>query len=338
MRRRIVVAGAAAAAGAGLAYALEKTAVRRWKADPEALTAAGRAMPGDIRHHFLPVDDGGRLHVIERGSGPPLVLVHGVTLGVGIWVPQFQQLARSHRVIAVGQRGHGQSLGGDDGYSIERLAEDLRSVLEQLAVERAVIVGHSMGGMVLQRLAVSDPAALARHAAGLVLLATTPGGFAPGGFVGGAVGWLTTALAAQGLGYAERRGQGLVPQHDLGAWATRLTFGTSPQAVDVELSRSMLAAMSPSAMHGLLVPLLTFDVRSELDRIELPTRIVVGTRDVLTPLRMARIMAELIPRAELVVYPGCGHMVMLERDDEFDELLSRFSGELVAPGAAPASR
>jgi pimeloyl-ACP methyl ester carboxylesterase len=338
-RRRVVAAGAVVAmAGAGAAYALEKTAVRRWRADPEALAAAGRAMPGDVRHHFLSMDDGGRLHVVERGEGPTLVFVHGVTLGVGIWVAQFQQLGGAHRVIAVGQRGHGQSLAGDDGYSIERLGRDLRSVLEQLGVEQAVLVGHSMGGMVVQRLAVSEPAALARHAAGLGLVATTPGGTVPGGPLGGGLGWATMTLAAQGIGYAERRGQGLVPHHDLGAWATRLSFGSAPKAADVELSRSMLAAMSPSAMHGLLEPLVTFDVRSELERIGLPTRVVVGTRDLLTPVRMGRLLAERIPGAQLEVYPGCGHMVMLERDVEFNQLLTRFSAEVAGPGADAASR
>ena len=323
------------ATGLGLAYAVEKAAARRWRADPEAVTASGRAMPGDVTHHFVPVDDGGRLHVVERGTGPPLVLVHGVTLGVGIWVAQLRQLAEGHRVIAVGQRGHGQSLAGDDGYSIERLAEDLRLVLEELEVTGGLLVGHSMGGMVVQHLATSDPTAVARHANGLVLVATTPGGFFPGGHLGSALGLATTTVGAQALAYAERRGQGLLPHHDVGAWGTRLNFGASPRAVDVELTRSMVAAMSPSAVHGLLGPLLTFDVRHELDRIDLPTRVVVGGRDVLTPPRMARIIARRIPGAELVVYPGCGHLVMLERDVEFNELLATFVAEVAAGPGAP---
>ena len=152
---------------------------RRWQVDDEAMAAAGRAMPGDVEHHFVPVDDGGRIHAVERGSGPPVVLVHGVTLGVAAWVPQLHQLARTHRVVAVDQRGHGQSIAGDGGYSLERLAADLSCVLGALELRGAVVVGHSMGGMVTQLLALDHPEAVAERVAGLVLVATTAGPLLP---------------------------------------------------------------------------------------------------------------------------------------------------------------
>jgi 3-oxoadipate enol-lactonase len=83
-------------------------------------------------------------------------------------------------------------------------------------------------------------------------------------------------------------------------------------------------------MAELLVPLLAFDVRAELVNIEFPTLVVVGTRDLVTPARRARVMAARIPRAEIEVLAGCGHLVMLERPDALAGMLDRFSAERVA--------
>ena len=134
--------------------------------------------------------------------------------------------------------------------------------------------------------------------------------------------------ARRSLRRADRRGPGIFPTEDLGTWATRLAFGARPVPADVELTRSMISAMSPAALSELVMALLDFDVHDRIHDIALPTRVVVGTRDVLTPPRMARVMATRIPGAELTVWPGCGHMVMLERPTELCELLDRFSAEV----------
>ena len=328
-RRDLLVVAGAASATAAAAYALQRAVARGWQIDAEAMEAAGRTMPGDAGHHFVPVDDGGRIHVVERGSGPPVVLVHGVTLGVATWVPQLHQLARNHRVLAIGQRGHGQSIAGDDGYSLERLAADLVEVLAALELRRAVLVGHSMGGMVSQLVVLEHPDEVRERVAGLVLVATTAGPLVPTP-AGVAMASALAGGAGRGLRFSERRGRGLIPRDDLGAWITRACFGRHPSPADIELTRSMLAAMSPSAMAGLLGPLLAFDVRRRISAIDLPTRVVVGSRDVMTPPRMARAMADRIPGATLTVLPGCGHMVMLERAEELDDIVARFAEELGA--------
>jgi pimeloyl-ACP methyl ester carboxylesterase len=322
-RRAAVLAGSVGvgmAAAGGALYALERRTARRWRVDGEALVAAGRSLPTDLEHRFVGVDDGGRIHVVERGRGTPIVLVHGVTLGVAAWAPQLRNLTDGHRVVAVSQRGHGQSMAGEDGYSFERMADDLAEVLEALDIEHAVLVGHSMGGMVAQTLAARDPAEFRRRTAALVLVATSAGPLMPTS-LGATLGTALAGGAGQSLRVAERRGRGLMPGEDLGAWITRASFGARPDPHDLELTRSMIAAMSPSAMAGLMGPLLRFDLHREIAAIEVPTTVVVGTRDLLTPPRMARAMAATIPGATLVEYPGCGHMVMLERAEEFNDLL-----------------
>ncbi len=321
-------AGALAAGAAVTGYTLERSLVRRWQVDADTLAAAGRTLPGDMRHRSVTVSDGGRIHVVERGEGPPLVLVHGVTLSVATWTPQLRALAGRHRVIAVDQRGHGQSIAGEDGYSMDRLADDLAEVLVALDVTDAVLVGHSMGGMVAQLMSVRHPDVLHRRVAGLALVATAAGPLVPG-LGGAALAELLAGAVGRGLHRAERRGKGIFFSDDQSAWVTRASFGSRPSPADVELARSMISAMPPAALAGLIGPLLAFDVRHRIRRIDRPTLIVVGTRDVLTPPRMSRALHELIAGSELVVIPGCGHMVMLERPDLLDELLHRFSTELV---------
>jgi non-heme chloroperoxidase len=323
--RRVVAVGAAATAvAAGAAFAAQRHWTRRWRATDEALADAGLRMVDDLVHHDVPTSDGGVIHAVELGAGPPIVLVHGVTLSDAVWVRQFTALADRHRVIAIDQRGHGPSVAGADGYTFDRLAQDVLDVLDGLKVADAVLVGHSMGGMVSLTAALADPGRMAEHVAALVLVGTTAGP------VSGVPLWPVvtdrmTALTGRTLVSAERRGRGLFPGEDLSSWSTRLAFGSKPTPLDLELTRSLISAMSPSAMADLLVSLVGFDVRDRLGEITLPTWIVVGSRDLLLPPFHARRMAAGIPGAVLQVLPGCGHMVMLERPDELNGLLHELS-------------
>jgi non-heme chloroperoxidase len=325
MKRRSLLA--AAASGLGAAYVLERALAKRWRAGADDLAAAGLSMPNDVEHHFIPTSDGGRIHAVEAGQGPPIVFMHGITLGVGIWVRQFRELSKSHRVIAVSLRGHGQSIGVAGSYAFERLADDVLEVLTELDVSGAVVVGHSMGGMVLQVAALARAEALRKHAVGLVLLATDAGPAVPGP-VGRPVGSTLAVMAGRAAGYAERHSKGVYPGSDLATWATRLCFGARPNPADVELVRSISAAVSPKAMAELLVPLFAFDVRIDLHEIDLPTLVISGSRDLLTPPRRGREMADRIPGARLVVLPGCGHLVMLERSAELNRMVEEFSDAL----------
>ena len=306
--RRAAAIGSGLATAAGLAYVLERAGARHFQASEETLAASGRTLPADLRHHFVPTSDGGRIHTVERGEGPAIVLVHGITLGVATWAPQLRALPG--RVVAVSQRGHGQSRAGAEGYGFDRLGTDLLEVLAALEVRDAVVVGHSMGGMIVQQLAVERPVDLERHVRRLVLVATGPGPVAPV-----QVRALATAGTTRLLAVAERRGQAPLPQ-SVSVWAARSAFGAAPSPADVTLLRQMLDAMAPAGLAGLLPHLLAFDVRDRLGSVRLPVHAVVGTRDVLTPPRTARAIASRVPGAGLTVLRGCGHMVMLERPEE----------------------
>jgi 3-oxoadipate enol-lactonase len=200
------------------------------------------------------------------------------------------------------------------------MAADVVEVLEALDVHDALVVGHSMGGMVAQTVVLEHRRRAAGRVAALVLVATSARTV-----LGGRLGARATATLAAGGGRAfgllARRGWGLVPQEDLATWVARASFGTRADPAQVELARSMIAAMSPVAMAELSASLLSFDVVDRLGEIDLPTQVVVGTADLLTPPMAARVLAEGIPGATLTVLAGCGHMVMLERAPELDALL-----------------
>jgi len=330
-RRTLAVATGTLSAG-GVAYVLQRAAARRWRVGEEELAASGLTLPPDLRHHFVPVSDGGRIHTVERAARPgpierparaervrpvgtpagvgTIVLLHGISFGVASWAPQLRRL--DGRVVAVSQRGHGQSRPGSEGYAFSRLGEDLLEVMGALEVHDAVLCAHSMGGMVALLLATERASDLARHVRRLVLVATTAGGYP--------VPPSVADVAARVIGRAERRGRGPFPKAST-VWLARLNFGSAPRPADVELVRSMLDTMSPSAFAGLVPHLLAFDVRDRLASVTLQTDVVVGGNDVFTPPRVARSIAGQVPGAELTVLPGCGHMVMLERTDELNDII-----------------
>jgi len=320
VRRAALGALGSAAAGSAL-YVLQRAVSARWRTGSGEVAAAGLSLPADLRHRFVATSDGGRIHVVERGGGgPTTVLVHGIMLGVATWSPQLRALPG--RVVAVSQRGHGQSRAGTEGYGFERLAADLLEVMADLEVRDALLVGHSMGGMVAELCALTRPDDLARHVKGMVLVSTSPGPVLGTGVAALRVPALAGAAAARALGAAERRGSGPLPKGAT-VWAARLCFGASPVPAQVELVRGMLDAMSPGALAGLLPHLFAFEVRDRLPDLALPVHVVVGSRDVLTPPRAARAIVERAPGAELTVLAGCGHMVMLERAEALCSLLVR---------------
>ncbi len=328
-RGRVVALGAGAATVAGVAgWALQHRAVSRSSATAEEMTAEGLTLPDDLRHHFVDVEDGGRIHVVERGQGPPLVLLHGIMLSSALWVHQLRELADHHRVIAIDLRGHGQSLPGSAGTGIELLASDTATVLRTLGIEHAVVVGHSMGGMVALQMALDLPLAeRRRRLAGIVLTSTTAGPFATvPGFTG--VVRLTGPVTARALLLGERFGAKALPSRDLRWWLTRLGFGADAPAAQVRFVEAMHRGTPGRTLAGLIPSLATFDLSARLGSLDVPVLVVVGSHDHLTAPKLARRMAAALPEAQLVELPRCGHMPMLERRHEFSRLVDEFTAKL----------
>jgi pimeloyl-ACP methyl ester carboxylesterase len=322
------VAFGAGAAAAVAGWALQHRAVSRSSVTAEEMVTEGLTLTDDLRHHFVDVEDGGRIHVVERGQGPPLVLLHGIMLSSALWVHQLRDLADHHRVIAVDLRGHGQSLPGSTGSGIEILADDVRTVLETLGVEHAIVVGHSMGGMVALQLATGlPPDERRRRIAGIVLTSTTAGPFVTlPGFTG--VVRVTGPVTARALLVGERVGAKALPSRDLRWWLTRLGFGADAPAVQVRFVEAMHRGTPSRTLADLIGSLATFDLSSKLGALDVPVLVVVGSHDKLTAPRLARRLAAALPEASLVELPRCGHMPMLERRHEFSRLVDEFTAKI----------
>jgi non-heme chloroperoxidase len=375
-RGRRIAGIAALGAGAALAagWAAQRRLVRRSSATADDMEAEGLFLPPDVVHQDIEMDDGGSIHVVSRGQGQPLVLLHGVCLNSGIWAHQLSDLSDEMRVIALDLRGHGQSVTGSDGFllnlgggggtatspedpvgdllaeraargltakgmtrrtgagrarrirrmappALERLALDVRQVLRALDVEGAVLVGHSMGGMVaVQAISGMAPEERSRRLSGLVLTSTTTGPFLdlPGWDLFASVG---SPAVLRALRVTSRAGRGAIPKGDIRWWASRLAFGAEAPPAQVRFLESMLGEVEPQTMEGLLESLARVNLSSVLPSVDLPTLITVGTHDRLTPPWHSRRLESRLPNARLVELARCGHMPMLERRREFDRLL-----------------
>jgi pimeloyl-ACP methyl ester carboxylesterase len=324
LKRTGLVAGAAAGA-VGLAYATERALVARLRHrdDPDAEETLVPVVD-DVRE--LVSHDGGTIHTIIRnprgGGGTPIVFCHGVTLSSRVWAKQFDSMPEAgFRTVAFDSRGHGDSIVGDSGHSLDNLADDLRTVLDELDLHDAVLVGHSMGGMAVQAFAIRHPEVLETRVRGLVLLSTSARNLVSDARrTRGAVKTIVNVGPDVGTFMRHR---------NLGLLLARIGFGDDPAPSHVEATREMLAECDRATTRAAVAALLHLDLTEGLPEIATPTLVVVGSADAITPPRDSRHIAELVPGARFVELGHAGHMLMYERTDELDELIIDFAGMVV---------
>jgi pimeloyl-ACP methyl ester carboxylesterase len=306
-------------------YGAERLAMRSVLGVPDPAADEDWSVPAGAQSHTFPSHDDGEIHTVEVGSGRPLVLVHGVTLSHRLWHYQLHGLSDRYRVIAVDQRGHGKSVAGGNGYGLDLLAHDIADVLERLEVEGAIVVGHSMGGMALMQFCADHEEVLRRRVAGLVFLSTFSK--APP-----AMARLMRPAADGG------RPQPVIPPRlaphfsfppsDLSFLIARRSFGKRPSPTHVRVARTMHASLEREASYLSWMGICLHDATESLSRIDLPSVVVVGTEDRLTPVAEAQKLAGHIPGSQLIVVPDLGHMIMLEDPDRLAEVIDKLAADL----------
>ena len=319
---RPVRAVAASAIGAGL-IALAGTAAvhlagRRVRGHSDPAMDALRGVPGAVEHHHVSAPDGASIHVAEQGDGRPVVLLHGVGLQWWAYSAQFRLLAGRARVLGGDMGGHGDSSGGDEGMTLEAIADDLAAMLEQLDLRDAVVVGHSMGGMALARFCAAHPSVLAERVAAMVFLSTSAATIDADTTIGAVVGLsnMVTRVSRDGsrFHYGWR-------DTNLSALLVRAAFGRRPSGQAVDDVRRMMSELPPEVATAVGRSIATHDVRSELAHVQTPTAVVVGSADRLTSVRHAKVIAQEIDGAELHVLDGIGHQVMQEAPEDLVEVI-----------------
>lgn len=252
--------------------------------------------------HLVNVD-GLRLSVLEAGTGDPIVFVHGVVTTSNIFPKYVGAYAPEFRGIAVDLRGYGDSEKPATGFTIERFARDLIGLADALEIEKAVWVGVSMGGMILQQLALDHP----ERVRALVLVSTTDGAMI-----------LDQDIPTIGHSrdYREVSKRMIVES---------FPAGTLPKTYQPLLER--IPTWNGSVIREALTSMSQFHVHGRLSAIAVPTLIMVGAKDdVATPAIAMGIQGQ-IPGAQLVEF-NTGHFMMAEDPDRFRIVLGDFLARL----------
>jgi len=269
--------------------------------------------PPEVQSGFVQVP-GGELYWESAGAGPAVVLLHGGLLDCTTWDREFERLSSAHRVIRYDARGHGRSSVQNGEYSH---VEDLRALLDGLGVERAVLVGLSLGARTSIDMAIAHPDRVA------ALVAVSPG----------MSGWrFSDPVLVQNWEEQTKAAQA----EDLDAyveWFLRSwTDGPhrSPHEVDPaireRLRRIARANLERTASaRGRLVEVGAFD---RVGEIRAPTVAIVGELDMSDIHGIADRLVSAVPGAYEVKVPGVAHMVNLEAPDPFDAALDEFLATL----------
>lgn len=246
--------------------------------------------------------DGTRLHVVEQGTGDAVLWLQGLNAPAAAWAAQLAHFGQTHRSIAPDARGVGQSEAPQGAYTTRLLADDALAVLDALEVQRAHVVGLSLGGAAAQELALAHP----ERVRSLSLLAT----FAAQDPRSRALLQSWRALYPLATTSPELREAW---EKQAYAWLFTEKFWRSEANVRAALRFARTQPMQPaSGFQGQVDAALSHDARDRLSNLAVPTMVIHGALDQLSPAANGEELARLIPGAELLLLPGVGHAVNLE--------------------------
>jgi pimeloyl-ACP methyl ester carboxylesterase len=278
-------------------------------------------MPKPIEVQYLTIH-GHRRAFVKVGSGPALLLLHGLGCDHTTWLPVIATLSRRFTVIAPDLLGHGRSAKPRADYSLGGYANGMRDLLTVLGIDKVTVVGHSFGGGVAMQFAYQFPERTER----MVLVA--PGGLGPE---------VTAAIRAVTLpGFHQAMGLLTLPvvRHFTQTTLRTLAASGVPRARDLdEVAEIVGSFRDPQARAAIRhVVSAVVDWRGQIvtmvDRAYLtqamPMCVIWGTDDSVIPVRHAGIVAELAPGATVEVIPNAGHFPHKDHPQRFVKLLEEF--------------
>lgn len=257
---------------------------------------------------FCPVG-AGRITYDRSGSGPAVVFLHGIGGNRSNWAEQLVSLGANYTCVAWDAMGYGDSSDPADGMRFEHFAEELKMLLDDLNVDRAHLVGLSMGGHIAQSFYSLHP----ERVATLTLAATSAG-----------LGVLSKPAQQD---FAARRltplENGLTPA-DTSAAVVEVLVGRKANAAIRERLRKSFEAVHKGAYMQTVHAILTTDFRPLLPRISVPTLVIVGEDDRVLPPEHSVFLARAIPGASLSLLEETGHLCNIEAPDSFAAILKDF--------------
>jgi pimeloyl-ACP methyl ester carboxylesterase len=283
--------------------------------------------------------DGTHIHAERFGprDGLPVVLAHGWTENLTFWVYEIRELSsRGLQVVAYDLRGHGHSEGSGD-YSIDRFGQDLEAVLEAVVPDgqRALIAGHSLGAMSIAAWAKDHD--VERRVGAAALINTGVGDLIAESLilpVPGVARFINEDLANQAfLGSRAPLPRFSTPLvHAMIRW---VAFGPTATPAQVAYYQRMLLAMPAKARADIGIAISAIELYDALANLTVPTTVIAGENDRLTPPSHAKRIAERLPQLErLIILPDTGHMGPLERPNEVNAALVELAAKIGRPAGA----
>ena len=245
----------------------------------------------------------------DSGAGRPIVLIHGYPFNRSLWIEQISALSNSYRIIAPDLRGFGDSDASQDPSTMDRLAADVAALMDHLEIARATIGGLSMGGYV----ALAFYKQFASRVRALVLADTR-----------------AQADTAEAKQTREQQAEKALSEGMAGIADAMLPKLLTPETVSkrpeiVKFIRDMMVQTKPEGAAAALRGMAQREDQTQLlPKITVPTLILVGAEDAITPVADSEKMHHAIGSSQLVVLDHAGHVSNLERTQQFNEALLQF--------------
>lgn len=241
------------------------------------------------------------LYYEQHGEGEPIIFSYGWLDDCSVWNYQIETIAKNYRVILYDHRGHGKSDKPKGDYSIETLSNDLHSIIQSLNLERVNLVGFSMGGETALSFTLKYPSKVSK----LVLVGTTA-----------KMAWPTHFLRF--LTY-------ILPYRIILAIVSRAKY-YKPSLQDIDGSMSRAMKVPKNIAYKCLTEINRYDIRNMLSRIEVPTLIIIGEKD-RPNFKGSQHLNTHIKGSKLKIMANTGHTVMIEKPNEFNQLVQQFITE-----------
>lgn len=247
----------------------------------------------------------------QLGRKPWLVLIQGLGFDRAGWAPVVPALRRRFRLVLIDNRGSGQSTTADLDFSVADMVQDVTAVLDSSGIARAHVLGFSLGGMVAQELAIGQPLRVDR----LILVGTTPGW--PYGYPMPPVS-LQRMTSAAGLPFE-------AAQRSLTENAvSRGSIEKHPDLVERIVSNQRGRLAEPAAWGALVRAGASYPGGTRQSLIRMPTLIMYGDADAVVDPRNSKLLADRIPDARLIAFPGLGHLFFWEDPAKFASAVTSF--------------
>jgi 3-oxoadipate enol-lactonase len=248
------------------------------------------------------------LYYQDLGHGDPLVMIHGYMVSGGMFQPVIETMAQENRLLIQDMRGSGENLNHKGPYTVMQHAEDIRTMLDDLKIEKAHILGYSMGGIVAQQFAILYP----ERVRSLILCCTFE--HKP-----------TTALErmerpivqtiVQRLG-AAGIARFIIPE------VAEAALGMDPAVI--EWYRKTVLNNRDEVLLTAAHELFKFDSRPYLPKLKMPTLVIGATADLITPVHHTEALTRLLPNSYSKVFEGAGHVLIISHAKEFASTVRHF--------------